>query len=444
MKLTLLSLALATSLLLSSDASSPSIAISQGAIAAVPLTLNPHYKRNTPAHIQKLNKRYPNIKVRAGGDGGNIVSSGTTGRVGLVNVKSDLEYYGTVKVGTPAQLLRLNFDTGSSDIWFPSTSCSTSACKSNHHSLFDPSKSSTYKKDGRHWKVEYGDGSVASGQLAYELINIGGVQVRQTIGLATNVSKQFKNSPEDGVFGLGFSSLMSVKGVNTFMDNAINGTLKQPVVSILLPSSRRNGGRNGHILFGGIDHSRFTSQLHYVPVTQKGYWQVKLDAFKVPVLISNKTNANTAAAENKARNPIEIPLQNQDAILDTGTTLIILSSTAAKKIHSSIPGSTLHPKLGWLVPCSLRNRRPTSSTSFSSNKKDAIAFKLNGKCFHVPLADLAFEAVQGLGKEGEWCLSGVQGGQEGLWILGDVFIKNHYAVFDYSPEKPRVGLAPLK
>ncbi|KAK3839801.1 MAG: aspartic peptidase domain-containing protein, partial [Linnemannia gamsii] len=138
-------------------------------------------------------------------------------------------------------------------------------------------------------------------------------------------------------------------------------------------------------------------------------------------------------------------LQNQDAILDTGTTLIILSTAAAKKIHSSIPGSTLHPKLGWLVPCALYNRRHLSSSSSSStNNKDAIAFKLNGKCFHVPLADLAFEAVEGLGEKGEWCLSGVQGGQEGLWILGDVFIKNHYVVFEYSSKNPRVGLSPLK
>ncbi|KAK3839802.1 MAG: aspartic peptidase domain-containing protein [Linnemannia gamsii] len=285
----LLSLALATSLSISSDASSLSTDIDQGAIAAVPLIANPHYKRNTPAHIQKLNKRYPNIKIQAGGGDNGVVSSGTTGRVTLVNVNSDLEYYGTVKVGTPAQPLRLIFDTGSSDIWFPSTACSTPACKSKHRTRFNPSSSSTYKKDDRPWKVEYGDGSVVSGHLASEIINVGGVQVRQTIGLATNVSSQFKNSPEDGIFGLGFGALTSVKGIDTFMNNAINGPLKQPLVSVFLPSSHRNGGQGGHVLFGGIDHSRFNDKLHYVPVTQRGYWQVKLDAFKVPALSSSNS-----------------------------------------------------------------------------------------------------------------------------------------------------------
>ncbi|KAG9066462.1 hypothetical protein KI688_001688 [Linnemannia hyalina] len=423
----LLSLALATTTTFSN--ASP---LDEG-IGAVPLVLNPDYIHNTPAHIQKLNKRYPNIKIKAG-EG---FVSACTGKVGLVNVNPDLEYYGVVKVGTPAQTLNLIFDTGSSDIWFPSTSCSTPACKV--HTRFNSSKSSTYKKDNRPWKIEYGDGSFANGYLASEIVNAGGVQVRQTVGLAKNVSDKFKDSPEDGIFGLGFNTLLSVKGVSTFMDNAIatsaknktkGGVLKQPVVSVFLPSLRKNGGRNGHVLFGGIDHSQYTGQLHYVPVTQKGFWQVKLDAFKIPTLPSKE--ASSAAHNRNKPAWVEHATPKQEAILDTGTTLIIVSTSAAKLIHSSIPGATLDQKLGYLVPCALRNT-PSSSV---------IGFKLNGKYLKVPLADLAFEAVDG--EKGETCLSGVQGGQEGLWILGDVFIKNNYCVFDHSPLNPRVGLAPLK
>lgn len=82
MKLTLLlSLALATTTTFSN--ASPL----DDRIGAVPLILNPDYVHNTPAHIQKLNKRYPNIKIKAG-EG--LVSPGT-GKVGLVNVNPDLE-----------------------------------------------------------------------------------------------------------------------------------------------------------------------------------------------------------------------------------------------------------------------------------------------------------------------------------------------------------------
>jgi hypothetical protein len=75
------------------------------------------------------------------------------------------------------------------------------------------------------------------------MVNVGGITVRQTIGLATSESTQFGSSPADGLFGLGFDSIESVSGVRTFMDNAIAaGVLAQPVVSVFLPSERRFNG----------------------------------------------------------------------------------------------------------------------------------------------------------------------------------------------------------
>ncbi|KAF9344489.1 hypothetical protein BGX26_004316, partial [Mortierella sp. AD094] len=233
---------------------------------AVPLTRNPHFKHNVHAQIAKLNKRYPSLQILA-------KSSGT---VPLTDVNPDVEYYGSVSVGTPAQVVKLDFDTGSSDIWFPSTSCTTTACKK--HTRFNTANSSTYKKDGRSWTISYGDGSSASGTLGSDIVNVGGISVRQTIGLATKESSQFGSSPEDGLFGLGFDTIESVSGVKTFMDNAIAaGVLAQPVVSVFLPSERVFNGQGGQYLFGGIDTTKFTGSLTYVPVSQQGYWQIAID-----------------------------------------------------------------------------------------------------------------------------------------------------------------------
>ncbi|KAG0350197.1 hypothetical protein BGZ54_003964, partial [Gamsiella multidivaricata] len=66
---------------------------------AVPLTRNPHFKHNIHAQIAKLNKRYPGINILA------------SGKVPLVDVSPDLEYYGSVSVGSPAQVVKLDFDT---------------------------------------------------------------------------------------------------------------------------------------------------------------------------------------------------------------------------------------------------------------------------------------------------------------------------------------------
>ncbi|KAG0373784.1 hypothetical protein BGX24_011242 [Mortierella sp. AD032] len=362
---------------------------------SVPLTRNASYKHNTRAQIAKLNKRYPNLQILAG----------SIGHVPLTDVSPDLEYYGTVSVGTPAQNVKLDFDTGSSDIWFPSSSCTTTACKA--HTRFNSAKSTSYQADGRKWSISYGDGSSASGILGSDIVSVGGISVRQTIGLATKESSQFGSSPEDGLFGLGFNTIESVSGVKTFLDNAIAaGVLAQPVVSVFLPSERLFNGQGGEYLFGGIDTTKYSGSLTYVPVTQKGYWQILV--------------------QDASYNGVSLGQASQ-GIVDTGTTLIIVGDAAAAAIHKKIPGSVNDPNNGWLVPCSA-----ASSTA-------KIGFKLGGVTFNVPVADLAYED---LGDGSGNCFSGVQGGQDGLWILGDVFIKNNYCVFSQT-SSPSIGIAPL-
>lgn len=44
-------------------------------------------------------------------------------------------------MGMSQQRLLLSVDTGSSDLWFASTDCSTSACSSSHATLYDASTS---------------------------------------------------------------------------------------------------------------------------------------------------------------------------------------------------------------------------------------------------------------------------------------------------------------
>ncbi|KAG0057320.1 hypothetical protein BGZ83_011563 [Gryganskiella cystojenkinii] len=313
---------------------------------AVALTRRENYTHNTPAQLRKMAARYPHIKV-----------TGSSGSVPLTNVSPDLEYYGSVSVGTPAQTVKLDFDTGSSDIWFPSSTCITTACKA--HTRFTSSKSSTFQKDGRPWTISYGDGSSASGTLGSDIVSVGGISVRQTIGLATKESSQFGSSPEDGLFGLGWDTIESVSGVKTFLDNAIaGGLLAQPVVSAFLPSERLFNGQGGAYLFGGIDSTKYTGSLTYVPVTKKGYWQI---------LISDASFNGASLG------------QTSQGIVDTGTTLVIISNAAAAAVHAKIPGSTNDPNNGWLVPCS------------AASSTDNVGFKLNGVTFNVPVADLAYE-----------------------------------------------------
>lgn len=63
------------------------------------------------------------------------------------------------------------FDTGSSDLWLPSTKCHALMC--TFHKKYDSTKSSTYKPNNRKFKIQYGDGSV-KGFWSYDQIELGG------------------------------------------------------------------------------------------------------------------------------------------------------------------------------------------------------------------------------------------------------------------------------
>ena len=69
------------------------------------------------------------------------------------------------------------------------------------HNIFDPSKSSTYKKLSNYsWKIQYGDGSSASGDVGTDLVNIGGLKIEtQAIELAKTLDAQFAQGTGDGL-----------------------------------------------------------------------------------------------------------------------------------------------------------------------------------------------------------------------------------------------------
>lgn len=51
------------------------------------------------------------------------------------------------------------------------------------------------------------------------------------------------------------------------------GLVKEPVFSFWL-NRNIDGEEGGELVFGGVDSSHFKGEHTYVPVTQKGYWQV--------------------------------------------------------------------------------------------------------------------------------------------------------------------------
>lgn len=51
------------------------------------------------------------------------------------------------------------------------------------------------------------------------------------------------------------------------------GLIDDPLFSFRIGSSEEDGGE---AIFGGIDHSAYSGDIHYVPVRRKAYWEVEL------------------------------------------------------------------------------------------------------------------------------------------------------------------------
>jgi hypothetical protein len=311
------------------------------------------------------------------------------------------QYYGPISIGNPAQTFDVIFDTGSSNLWVPSKDCS-----SCNHKKYDHTQSNTYKENGAKFDITYGSGSL-SGYLSEDTLNFGDFKVpNQVFAEATNLpGLAFSVGKFDGILGLGWPSI-SVDKVTPPIQNMLEqGILKTGVFSFYLPSE---DGAKGELDLGGIDTDKFTGELFYQPLSSKTYWEIELDALEV--------GGTSATSSTKA-------------IVDTGTSLLAGPTADIKAIASQLgaTASFLNPNV-FTLDCSTLSSLPT------------INVKFGGKTF--PLSGSQY-VIQDQGE----CLLGLTGidvpaPRGPLWILGDVFIRQYYTVFDV--DNARVGVAPVK
>lgn len=203
---------------------------------------NAHFTKHGPIALAKAYRKYG---VPLPDDLAAVVDSilGTrdTGSAVTTPEASDVEYLTPVSIGTPAQVLNLDFDTGSSDLWVFSSETPRNSV--DGQTVYNPSKSSTAKKlSGATWSISYGDGSSSSGDVYTDTVTVGGLTVQsQAVESAKQVSSSFtEDSASDGLLGLAFSRINSVTPTpqNTFFANAMP-SLDSPVFTADLKHDAR-------------------------------------------------------------------------------------------------------------------------------------------------------------------------------------------------------------
>ncbi|NXN08451.1 PEPC protein, partial [Indicator maculatus] len=139
-------------------------------------------------------------------------------------------YFGEISIGTPPQNFLVLFDTGSSNLWVPSTYCQTAACF--NHAKFNPSSSSSFSSSGQSYTLSYGSGSLTV-LVGYDTLRIQSITVtEQEFGLSQNEPSQpFYFADFDGILGMAYPSL-AVGGMTTALQGMLQqNQLTQPIFS---------------------------------------------------------------------------------------------------------------------------------------------------------------------------------------------------------------------
>jgi len=315
----------------------------------------------------------------------------------------DAQYFGPVSIGTPPQTFNVVFDTGSSNLWVPSKSCSLLNIACHLHHKYDSSKSSSYVKNGTDFAIRYGSGSL-SGFTSQDTVTVGSVSVPNVL-FAEAVKEPgvaFIAAHFDGILGFGYPEI-SVNGMTPFFQAALaSGAVKEPKFAFFLKKEGTTSD-GGELTLGGVDTSKYTGDFTYTPITTKGYWQFYVDGVTV--------GGSSFASSIKA-------------IADTGTSLLAIPTAQVTQILTTFPSGAVTPLAAgeYTVDCSKISSMPT------------LSFTINGKEFTLDGEDYVLK-VSSLGVTE--CLLGITGidvpaPRGPLWILGDVFLRKYYTVFDYG------------
>ncbi|KAI0949197.1 hypothetical protein AcW1_008881 [Taiwanofungus camphoratus] len=336
-------------------------------------------------------------------DAAGIISVPGTAQLPLTDYISgtlDILYYGALQFGTQKQVMTVDIDTGSADLWVP-VNCR--ACSSQQ---YHASGSSAFKSLGHRFSVIYGAGKV-TGTLAQDAVQVGNLVVpEQAFCAVSSESNDFYDEPSDGLLGLAFGSIAQSKRP-TFFENLMESKqLAAGAFSVHLARGQETGSE---ICFGCFDTTKAVGPISWNAVVSRTYWAILMDGLS-----------------SDPANPISA---NLTAAVDTGTTLIYVPDAVAAQFYAQIPGSQAAVQYGegfYTFPCSA----PLS-----------VAFSFGGHDYSVSMNDFNLGRTA---TDSEDCVGGIlalgDGFSANLAIIGDEFLKSWYSVYDYAGN--RVGFAP--
>ncbi|EFX06105.1 aspartic-type endopeptidase [Grosmannia clavigera kw1407] len=360
-----------------------------------------------------------------------------TDQITISNNVSSGGYFAECEVGTPAQTLTLQLDTGSSDTWLPASNASV--CSTSRHSTssgcslgsFDSSSSSTFSIVNSDFSIQYVDGSESVGDYFTDVFVIGGSTISNlTMGLGLTTDISF------GLVGVGYASNEAIVGTeDSFSAEYANlpvalvnsGIIKSRAYSLWLNDLDAS---TGNILFGGIDTEKYDGELTSIDI----YKDSSSETFTSFIVALTSVNASSSSGTDLLTSR-EFPIS---VVLDSGTTLSYVPNDLAAQIWTEV-GAVYSSDVGAaVIPCSKAGGDGVLSFGFAGP---------GGPVINVTMDELVLGIGSATFTSGEYkgetaCEFGIQNMTGDPYMLGDTFLRSAYVVYDLVNNQ--IGIAPTK
>jgi len=215
---------------------------------------------------------------------------------------NEMQFYGDMQIGTPAQTVSVVFDTGSGNLIVVGGDCvpdkppagahpgltlrkGKQRCQGKLGSGYFPAKSSTFvKQGGEDVAVHFGSGDV-SGMVVRETLALGGWQARDVlVAIAEHEGARFNNFRFDGIMGLAWIVEDRHKR-DVFTEFVRSNPGMPPLFSLYLTAVENRVG--SELVVGGYEPAhvapgakwRFAPCIAW-PYGDYTYWTVNMPSFK--------------------------------------------------------------------------------------------------------------------------------------------------------------------
>ncbi|CAD7970772.1 unnamed protein product [Amoebophrya sp. A120] len=329
--------------------------------------------------------------------------------------QDNMMFYGDIEIGTPPQNFTVVFDTGSNDLWVPGKLCPDACCK--NHKAFAPWKSKTFRTTGTRHDLFYGTGAVRA-QWGTDHVKLGDIEVPwQGVGVTLRETDfPFKESPMDGILGLGLD-MNHYQNKRNFHRPVLDNMLDKKLIEHNQYGFYFSGDptKPGYMTIGKVDPDKIlggdkgATKMQWSPVTMKSRWTIDL--------VDVKAHDSPFGF---------CPKKGCTALIDTGTSLITAPESNVKDMISV---------LGVEDDCNGFNNLKPLTFIFRDDKGENYELDLTPK-------EYMMEEFDHKGKRTNCALGIMPADMEfgyeepktqmgkPAWILGDVFIRAFFTVFD--------------